>query len=143
MFVQVFGAIFRRWRERRQRTAAIRDLRALSDRTLKDMGLTRGEIVAAAHGQVYRGEPVRPPEPEPPPSSPAPEPARVEAIDAAAWRGHLDRARQQRAELIASLVGGGLGGVLQLLRRVASARLHRSRRTGMTVVAIARRETAP
>jgi uncharacterized protein YjiS (DUF1127 family) len=58
MSVQVFGAIFRRWRERRQRKAAIRDLRALSDRALKDMGLTRGEIVAAVDGQVYRGEPV-------------------------------------------------------------------------------------
>jgi uncharacterized protein YjiS (DUF1127 family) len=126
MFVQVFGAIFRRWRERRQRTAAIRDLRALSDRTLKDMGLTRGEIVAAAHGQVYRGEPVRPPEPEPPPSSPAPEPARVEAIDAAAWRGHLDRARQQRAELIASLVRRGIGAMVRLLRRAVSGPLRRN-----------------
>jgi uncharacterized protein YjiS (DUF1127 family) len=57
MLVQVFGAIFRRWRERRRRKAAIRDLRGLSDRTLKDMGLTRGEIVAAVDGQVDRGEP--------------------------------------------------------------------------------------
>ena len=59
MLVQVFEAIFRRWRERRRRKAAIRDLRALSDRTLKDMGLTRGEIVAAVYGQVHRGEPTR------------------------------------------------------------------------------------
>jgi uncharacterized protein YjiS (DUF1127 family) len=58
MLAQVFGAIFRRWRERRRRNAALRDLRALSDRALKDMGLTRGEIVAAVDGQVYRGEPV-------------------------------------------------------------------------------------
>jgi uncharacterized protein YjiS (DUF1127 family) len=59
MLVQVFGAIVSRWRERRQRKVAIHDLRALSDRTLKDMGLTRGEIVAAVDGQVYRGEPGR------------------------------------------------------------------------------------
>jgi uncharacterized protein YjiS (DUF1127 family) len=29
----------------------------LSDRALKDMGLTRGEIVAAVDGHVDRGEP--------------------------------------------------------------------------------------
>ena len=57
MLVQGFEAIFRRWREWRRHKAAIRDLRALSDRTLKDMGLTRGEIVAAVDGHVYRGEP--------------------------------------------------------------------------------------
>jgi uncharacterized protein YjiS (DUF1127 family) len=57
MLVQVFGAIVRRWRERRQHKAAIHDLRALSDRALKDMGLTRGEIVAAVDGHMDRGEP--------------------------------------------------------------------------------------
>jgi uncharacterized protein YjiS (DUF1127 family) len=95
MLVRVFGAIFRRWRERRQRKAAIGDLRALSDRTLKDMGLTRGEIVAAVHGQVYRGEP----------ASPSPrEPAAAGPIDTATLQHHLDRARQARAEFMAGLL---------------------------------------
>jgi uncharacterized protein YjiS (DUF1127 family) len=141
MPMRVIDRTFRRWRERRQRQAAIRDLRALSDRTLKDMGLTRGEIVAAAHGQVYRGEPVRPHEPDPPPALCTPLAAAVEAIDPAELRGHLDRARQQRAEFIAGLVGRGLGGMVRLLRRAVSAPLRRSRRTGMTVVVMARRET--
>ena len=48
--------IFRRWCERRRRKAAIAELQSLSDRTLKDIGLTRGEIVAAAEGRVYRGQ---------------------------------------------------------------------------------------
>jgi uncharacterized protein YjiS (DUF1127 family) len=53
--MRAIGATFRRWRERRQRAAAISELRALDDRTLKDMGLTRGEIIATVRGQVDRG----------------------------------------------------------------------------------------
>jgi uncharacterized protein YjiS (DUF1127 family) len=121
MLMRVIDGTFRCWRETRQRKAAIRDLRALSDRTLKDMGLTRGEIVAAAHGQVYRGEPVRPHEPTPPPSLCTPMTACVDPIDPAALRGHLDRARQRRAEFIAGLLRRGLGGMLRLLRPAVSA----------------------
>lgn len=113
-------AIFRRWRERRQRKAAVRELRALSDRTLKDMGLTRGEIVAAVHGRVHRGEQVRPDHPDAPPP-PAPEPARVEALDAAALQRHLSRAHQLRAEFMAALLRSGLSGIVRLLRRAVSA----------------------
>jgi hypothetical protein len=93
----------------------------VDDRTLKDMGLTRGEIVAAVHGQVYRGEPVRADATEPPPSPPMPEPAPVETIDPAALQGHLARARQVRAEFIAGLCVRGRGGMVRLLRRAQPA----------------------
>ena len=66
MLVQGIGATFGRWGERRRRNTAISELRALDDRALKDMGLTRGEIVAAVDGRMYRGEPARPHEPKPP-----------------------------------------------------------------------------
>jgi uncharacterized protein YjiS (DUF1127 family) len=41
-------------RRRRQRAAAIRKLRAWDDRMLKDIGLTRGEIIAAVDGRLDR-----------------------------------------------------------------------------------------
>ena len=43
------------WRCRRERKAAIRDLRDWDDKMLKDIGLTRGEIVAAVDGRLQRG----------------------------------------------------------------------------------------
>ena len=57
--VQLIARACASWRERRQRKSAIGELRAWNDGMLKDIGLTRGEIVAAVDGQVYRG-PVRP-----------------------------------------------------------------------------------
>jgi uncharacterized protein YjiS (DUF1127 family) len=56
----MLSTAFLRWRERRRRKTAIRELRAVDDRTLRDMGLTRGEIIAAVDGQVYRGAPAPP-----------------------------------------------------------------------------------
>lgn len=109
MLVRAIRATFRRWREAQQRRAAISELRAVDDRTLKDMGLTRGEIVAAVDGMVYRGEQVRPDEPEPPPSRRTRAAARVETIDPTELQGHIARARQVRAEFIAGLLGRGLG----------------------------------
>jgi uncharacterized protein YjiS (DUF1127 family) len=106
MCVQVIGAFFRRWRERRRRRAAIGELRALGDRTLKDMGLTRGEIVAAVDGLVYRGDAVQP---RGPGQSCQPAGVQGEPIDPAALQVHLDRARQCRAEFIAGLVRRGSG----------------------------------
>jgi hypothetical protein len=43
------------------------------------------------------------------------------AIKPAEWRAHLDRARELRAEFIAGLLRRGLGGIVQLLRRIISA----------------------
>jgi uncharacterized protein YjiS (DUF1127 family) len=120
MLLRMVVAAVGRWGERRQRKAAIRELRALDNRALKDMGLTRGEIVAAVDGQVYRGEPAGRREPAPP-SRPKPETAPAATIDPAALQGHLERARQQRAESIAGLCARGLGSVLRLLRRAAAA----------------------
>jgi uncharacterized protein YjiS (DUF1127 family) len=57
--LRAIGASWGRVRARWRRKAAIRDLRAVDDRTLKDMGLTRGEIVAAVDGQLCRGDQVR------------------------------------------------------------------------------------
>lgn len=116
--VRAIGATFRRWRARRRRRAAIRELRAVNDRTLKDMGLTRGEIVAAVDGEVYRGEPVRPHEPKPVRRTPEP---RVEPIDPAALQGHLNRARQVRAEFVRGLIRRSLGRLARLLRRAETA----------------------
>ena len=107
--VRAIGATFRRWRERRRRRAAIGELRALGDRTLKDMGLTRGEIVAAVDGLVCRGDGLRPREPGPAPSACEPGAARSETIDPAALQGHLNRARERRAEFVAGLVRRGFG----------------------------------
>jgi uncharacterized protein YjiS (DUF1127 family) len=42
-------AVLRQWRERRQATHA---LLSLDDRMLKDIGLTRGDIWAAVHGEL-------------------------------------------------------------------------------------------
>ena len=118
MLLRVIGATFGRWRERRQRRAAISELRAVDDRTLKDMGLTRGEIVAAVDGLVYRGEQVRPHEPEPPPSRRTPGAARIETIDPAELQGHIARARRARAEYVADLCIRGLRALLRLSRPV-------------------------
>jgi uncharacterized protein YjiS (DUF1127 family) len=112
--------ILRRWRARRRRKAAIAELQGLPDRTLKDMGLTRGEIVAAVDGSVYRVEPVRPAGPEP--CAPAP----AGTIDAAARRGFVDRARQQRAEFVAGLLRRGLGRMLRPPRQADSPALRPS-----------------
>jgi uncharacterized protein YjiS (DUF1127 family) len=53
------GALFAELRCRRERAAAIRELRAWDDRLLKDIGLTRGEIRAAVDGELVRGRPAR------------------------------------------------------------------------------------
>jgi hypothetical protein len=84
------------------------------------MGLTRGEIVAAVNGQAYRGEPVRPREPKPP-SRRRPGTVPVETIDPAALQGHLNRARQVRAEFVEGLVRRSLGRLARLLRRAEPA----------------------
>jgi uncharacterized protein YjiS (DUF1127 family) len=44
---RLVGGAFRRWHERWRRRAAIAELQALDDRTLRDIGLTRSELVAA------------------------------------------------------------------------------------------------
>ena len=113
--MRAIDRIFRHWRERRERKAAIRDLRALSDRTLKDMGLTRGEIVAAAHGRVYRGEQVSR-DGTAPPTPPTPGPAQAEAIDPASLQRHLERARQRRAEFIVGLLRRAFRRIVRLHR---------------------------
>ena len=104
-----------RWRERRRRKAAIRELRAVDDRTLKDMGLTRGEIVAAVDGEVYRGGPVR-----------SDGPGRLEAPAAAIEPAELERrlgsARQVRAEHLSSICARTLGRVLRRLRQLPGPR---------------------
>jgi uncharacterized protein YjiS (DUF1127 family) len=120
--LRMMGATFGRWAERRRRRAAIRELRAVDDRTLKDMGLTRGEIVAAVDGRVDRGEQVRPAEPEPPPCRRPPGVARVETIDPAELHGHIARARQVRAEFIAGLLRRGIGRLARLFRRLSAPR---------------------
>jgi uncharacterized protein YjiS (DUF1127 family) len=53
--VRLIGGVLADWRCRRQRAAAIRDLRAWDDWMLKDIGLTRGEITAAVDGRLERG----------------------------------------------------------------------------------------
>jgi uncharacterized protein YjiS (DUF1127 family) len=116
--LQTIGAIFGRWRERRRRRAAIRELRALDNRTLKDMGLTRGEIVAAVDGLVWGREPVRD-EPKRPAAA-----APVAAIEPVALQGQLDRARQLRAEFVAGLLRRGVRRLVRLLRRAAHRRAH-------------------
>jgi uncharacterized protein YjiS (DUF1127 family) len=53
--LQLIGDAFAAWRSWHERQATIRDLRAWDDRMLKDIGLTRGEIIAAVDGQLQRG----------------------------------------------------------------------------------------
>jgi uncharacterized protein YjiS (DUF1127 family) len=53
--LQLIGDAFAAWRSWQERQATIRDLRAWDDRMLKDIGLTRGEIIAAVDGQLQRG----------------------------------------------------------------------------------------
>jgi uncharacterized protein YjiS (DUF1127 family) len=118
---RIIGVAFGRWAEGRRRRAAIRELRAVCDRTLKDMGLTRGEIVAAVDGRIHRGKQVRPRKPEPPARRTA-----VEALGAAALQGQPAPARQVRAELIASLLRRGLGRLVRLLRGAAPAPLRQN-----------------
>ena len=60
MLLRGIGATLARWGERRQRKTAIRELRALDDRALKDMGLTRGEIIAVVDGRMHGDERARP-----------------------------------------------------------------------------------
>jgi uncharacterized protein YjiS (DUF1127 family) len=113
------GAMLGRWGESRQRRAEIRELRALDDRTLKDMGLTRGEIFAAVEGRVHGGEPARGERRLP--SRCTPEAAPVETIDAATLERHLARAREVRAEFVGGLLRRGLGWLARLLRRAGTA----------------------
>ncbi len=47
-------AIFQRWRERRVQYCTIRELQQLSDRTLKDIGLSRSDIVSTVMNNSYR-----------------------------------------------------------------------------------------
>jgi hypothetical protein len=100
------------WAERRQRRIAIRELRALDDRTLKDMGLTRGEIFAIVHGAADGGEPVQ---------RCTPAAAAREEIDAATLQRHLARARQLRAEFVAGVVRRSLARLRRRLRRAGTA----------------------
>jgi hypothetical protein len=90
------------------------------------MGLTRGEIVAAAHGRVYRGEPVT----RQPLRTPAA--AHVEPIAPAALRAHIEHARQLRAEVVADLCGRSIHGLLRRARL-----LGRPRRAGRGLTALA------
>ena len=52
---RIIGAALAAWRSRRERKAAIGDLRSWNDSMLKDIGLTRGEIIAAVDGRLQRG----------------------------------------------------------------------------------------
>jgi uncharacterized protein YjiS (DUF1127 family) len=119
MPMRIIREKFRPWGERRQRRAAVRELRALDDRTLKDMGLTRGEIRAVVDGRVH-GERGRRRERKRP-SRCTPEAAPVETIDPATLQGHLARARKVRAEYLTGLLRRGLGGLARLLRRAETA----------------------
>lgn len=47
-------AVYRAQRRRRQRRAAIRDLRTLDDRILRDIGMTRGDIPEVVDGLLSR-----------------------------------------------------------------------------------------
>lgn len=78
-------AVLRQWRERHQAT---RSLLSLDDRLLKDIGLTRGDIWAAVHGEL----PGRGSE-----SAPAPTPAEDTALSAHATGGCNDNQRPRRA----------------------------------------------
>jgi uncharacterized protein YjiS (DUF1127 family) len=81
--VAAIAAAIRQWRERRR---ASRELLSLDDRLLKDVGLTRGDIWAAVHGELRDREP---------------EPAAAPVVDVAltdhAIRGCNDNQRPRRA----------------------------------------------
>ena len=47
----VFAACWHAYASRRERTAAVRELRALDDRTLRDIGINRSEIESVVYGQ--------------------------------------------------------------------------------------------
>jgi hypothetical protein len=53
--LRLVSGVLANWRCRRERAAAISDLRTWNDWMLKDIGLTRGEIIAAVDGRVERG----------------------------------------------------------------------------------------
>jgi uncharacterized protein YjiS (DUF1127 family) len=77
-------ALLRHWRERRQAT---HELLSLDDRLLKDIGLTRGDIWAAVHGEL----PDRGIE-----SAPTPPPTADIALTAHAISGCNDNQRLRR-----------------------------------------------
>ena len=77
------GGGLRQWRERRRAT---HELMSLDDRLLKDIGITRGEVWAAVHGELTeRG------------SEPASVPAADVALSAHAIAGCNDNERRRRA----------------------------------------------
>ncbi|MGH6928743.1 MAG: DUF1127 domain-containing protein [Dongiaceae bacterium] len=78
-------AVLRQWRDRRR---AARSLLSLDDRMLKNIGLTRGDIWAAVHGEL----PDRGIE-----SAPAPAPAADIALSPHAIGGCNDNQRPRRA----------------------------------------------
>jgi uncharacterized protein YjiS (DUF1127 family) len=137
--LRLVGGVLAGWRSRRRRRAAIRELRDWNDGMLKDIGLTRGEIIAAVDGRLERGGP-RPVAPvqgkagacpgagdramhrgcEPAARQPK---ARAGAIDQAESRAHVDRARELRAAFIAGLLRRAHGRLVRLLRRAVSAPL--------------------
>lgn len=131
---RLMGRAFERWRERRQRRAAIAELQALDDRALRDIGLTRGEIIAAVDGLVHRGghghEPEAASYPHPDgevPSEPSSSgeadaanrgcPDRKCTIDIADLQDLIRRAHRMRAEYVAGLIRRAFGGLARLARR--------------------------
>src|SRR6516225_8213447 len=57
------GNCWRAYIRRRERNAAVRELRALDDRALKDIGITRGEIEWVVDGEDARACATRPSRP--------------------------------------------------------------------------------
>ena len=57
------GTWWRAYIRRRERNAAVRELRALDDRALKDIGITRGEIEWVVDGEDARACATRPSRP--------------------------------------------------------------------------------
>ena len=70
--LRIIDAALAAWRSRREREAAICDLRSWNDWMLKDIGLTRGEIIAAVDGRLQRGAPEPKEENEPCDAPPRP-----------------------------------------------------------------------